>query len=31
MRLERLEGIKQGVAHLWDSVADGWQRVRGPE
>jgi len=28
MRLERAEGIRQGVTSLWDSVADGWQRMR---
>jgi HSP20 family protein len=28
MRLERLEGIKQGFNSLWESVADGWQRMR---
>jgi len=27
MKLKGLEGIKQGVAHLRDSVADGWQKV----
>ena len=28
MRPEKLEGIKQGFTSLWDSVADGWQRMR---
>jgi|EndMetStandDraft_4_1072995.scaffolds.fasta_scaffold57922_3 HSP20 family protein len=28
MRLEKLEGIKQGFTSLWESVADGWQRMR---
>ena len=28
MRLEQLEGIKQGFTSRWDSVADGWQRMR---
>jgi HSP20 family protein len=28
MRLERLEGIKEGFNSLWGSVADGWQRMR---
>jgi HSP20 family protein len=28
MRLERLEGIKEGFNSLWESVADGWQRMR---
>ena len=28
MRLERLEGIKEGLNSLWGSVADGWQRMR---
>jgi HSP20 family protein len=27
-RLEKLEGIKQGFTSLWESVADGWQRMR---
>ncbi len=27
MRLERLEGIKEGFNSLWESVADGWQRM----
>ena len=28
MRLEKLEGIKQSFTSLWESVADGWQRMR---
>jgi len=28
MRLERLEGIKEGFNSLWESVTDGWQRMR---
>jgi HSP20 family protein len=28
MRLEKMEGIKQGFNSLWESVADGWQRMR---
>ena len=28
MRLETLEGIKQGFTSLWESVTDGWQRMR---
>jgi HSP20 family protein len=28
MKLENLEGIKHGVASLWESMADGWQRIR---
>ena len=28
MRLEKLEGIKQGFTSLWESVTDGWQRMR---
>jgi HSP20 family protein len=29
MKLERAEGLRQGFNSLWDSVADGWQRMRG--
>ena len=28
MRLESVEGIKQGFTSLWESVAEGWQRMR---
>lgn len=28
MRLERLDGIKEGFTSLWGTVADGWQRMR---
>ena len=28
MSLEKVEGIKQGFNSLWESVADGWQRIR---
>ena len=28
MRLESMERITQGFPSLWESVADGWQRMR---
>jgi HSP20 family protein len=28
MKLESVAGIRQGFASLWDSVAEGWQRMR---
>ncbi|MEZ5740080.1 MAG: Hsp20/alpha crystallin family protein [Burkholderiaceae bacterium] len=28
MRLEKQEGFRQGFASVWESVADGWRRIR---
>lgn len=28
MTSESLEGMRQGIASLWESMADGWQRLR---